>query len=302
MSFLAKVLYYGFKISGYKKIFALPEDKFLEKANYYNKNRDFFIPSDHKFIYAEHKILDKYSCLSMQQNKEHSKKAILYFFGGGMMIGPDAQDVAYAGKICKASEMDLWFPFYPLCTNHCITETFEMAYECYKEMVKIYGEGNVSTCGLSSGGALALGIATHNNALGRPISNPYHIVVSSPGECPHNEDEKKHMQELNKTDVLIDYRFMSYEHKFMEHGNKNVPNYMLSGSLGNYAGVHDIHFFYSEDEMLYAACPYFIEACKKANVPYTVTHRKGMVHCYVMAPYFKEAKEDFNKMIEYLKA
>jgi epsilon-lactone hydrolase len=34
----------------------------------------------------------------------------------------------------------------------------------------------------------------------------------------------------------------------MRHGNENVPSYLLSGSQGDFSGVHDIHFFYSEDE------------------------------------------------------
>ncbi len=47
-----------------------------------------------------------------------------------------------------------------------------------------------------------------------------------------------------------------------------MPEYMLSGSLGDYSGVHDIHFFYSADEILYATAPYFEEACKRSDVPY----------------------------------
>ena len=41
---------------------------------------------------------------------------------------------------------------------------FDMALECYRQMIEIYGAGNVSTCGFSSGGALALGVAAHINA------------------------------------------------------------------------------------------------------------------------------------------
>ena len=45
----------------------------------------------------------------------------------------------------------------------------------------------------------------------------------------------------------------------------------------------------------------FEEACKRANVPYTVSARPKMVHCYCMLPIFKEAKEDFAKIVEILK-
>ena len=185
--------------------------------------------------------------------------------------------------------------------EHCITETYAMVYECYQKMIELYGGGNVSTCGFSSGGALALGIAAHNNAQPEPLPQPRHIVAVSPGEVPWNDAERARMQALNKRDVSIDYAFMVTVEKFMRHGCENVPDYMLSGSRGDFTGVGDIHFFYSADEVLYGALPDFEEACKRANVPYAVSARPKMVHCYCMLPIFKEAKEDFAKIVDILK-
>ena len=125
---------------------------------------------------------------------------------------------------------------------------------------------NVSTCGFSSGGALALGIAAHNSALGKPLPQPRHIVAVS-GEVPWNDAEKARMQALNSKDVAIDYAFMVTVEKFMRHGQDGVPDYMISGSRGDFSGVGDIHFFYSSDEVLYGALPDFEEACKRADVP-----------------------------------
>ena len=53
--------------------------------------------------------------------------------------------------------------------------------------------------------------------------------------------------------------------------------------------------------MLYGAWPEFEAACRQAAIPYTVTTRPGMVHCYCMLPYYKEAREDFAKVVEQLK-
>ena len=141
----------------------------------------------------------------------------------------------------------------------------------------------------------------HNCAQGTPLPQPRHIVAVSPGEVPRNEKEKARMQALNAKDVAIDYAFMVTVEKFMRHGQDNVPEYMISGSRGDFSGVGDIHFFYSADEVLYGALPDFEEACRRANVPYTAFARPGMVHCYCMLPCFREAKEDFAKITEILK-
>ena len=87
----------------------------------------------------------------------------------------------------------------------------------------------------------------------------------------------------------------------MCHGQADVPDYMISGSRGDFSGVGDIHFFYSADEVLYGALPDFAEACRRAGVPYTAFARPKMVHCYCMLPYFKEARTDFAEIVEILK-
>ena len=300
ISAFASLLRGAYKLSGAKKAFGLPEDEIREVIKKQNKNRGVFTPTDSKAHY-EMVTVNGFPCLIVREKPEPSERAILYFFGGGMVIGPDKGDLPVMRKLMQNTGCDVWFPFYPLCTEHCITETYDMVYECYRKMIELYGGGNVSTCGFSSGGALALGIAAHNNAQEQPLPQPRHIVAVSPGEVPWNDDEKARMQELNAKDVAIDYAFMVTVEKFMRHGCENVPDYMISGSRGDFSGVGDIHFFYSADEVLYGALPDFEEACRRAGVPYAAYARPKMVHCYCMLPYFKEAKADFARITDILK-
>ncbi|MFR4108849.1 MAG: alpha/beta hydrolase [Blautia wexlerae] len=323
MSIFASILRSVYKLSGAKKAFALPEDALRKEIEKQNRHRGVFTPTDRK-AYYETIAVNGFPCLIVREHPKPSERAILYFFGGGMVIGPDKGDLPVMRKLCRETGCDVWFPFYPLivihkkkitlipgcdvwfpfyplCMEYCITETYAMVYECYRKMIGLYGGGNVSTCGFSSGGALALGIAAHNNAQPEPLPQPRHIVVVSPGEVPWNDAERARMQALDERDVSIDYAFMVTVEKFMRHGCENVPDYMLSGSRGDFTGVGDIHFFYSADEVLYGALPDFEEACKRANVPYTVSARPKMVHCYCMLPIFKEAKEDFAKIVDILK-
>ena len=300
MSVFASLLRGVYKLSGAKKAFTLPEEEILKVIEKQNRSRGVFVPADHKAHYETIRV-NGFPCLIVRENPQPAKRAILYFFGGGMVIGPDRGDLPVMRKLAHDTGCDVWFPFYPLCTEHCITDTYDMAYECYRRMIGVYGGGNVSTCGFSSGGALALGIAAHNSALGKPLPQPRHIVAVSPGEVPWNDEEKARMQALNEKDVAIDYAFMVLVEKFMRHGRENVPDYMISGSRGDFSGVGDIGFFYSSDEVLYGALPDFEAACRRADVPYTAFARPGMVHCYCMLPYFKEAREDFAKITDILK-
>ncbi len=300
MSLAASALRGLYKLAGVKKQFALPEEKLLKVIEQQNRNRGFFMPTDHKAFYRK-RVIHGFPCLIVQERPQPSRRAILYFFGGGMVIGPDKGDIFVLRKLCKETGCDVWFPCYPLCTDHCITESYDMVFACYQQMIELYGGGNVSTCGFSSGAALALGIAAHNNALGSPLPQPRHIVAVSPGEVPWNDEEKARMQALNASDPAIDYAFMEKVDTLMRHGQTDVPDYMISGTRGDFRGVGDIHFFYSADEVLYGALPDFQAACQRAGVPYTSFARPGMIHCYCMLPYFPEAREDFAKIVEILR-
>lgn len=295
MSAIAKMLNFGMKLSGVKKKYSLPEEQFLAEVRKMNKSRGFYMPKDKKAVYKEHEVLGS-KCLIVQKNESRADRAILYFFGGGMMIGPDKGDVDVIVKLVNKTGCDIWFPMYPLCTDHCIIDTFEMAYECYHQLIELYGAGNVSTCGFSSGGALAIGVAAYNNTMSERLPMPRHIVAVSPGEVPWNDEERRIMQKNNPKDMMVDYAFMEKVERYEKHGRDDVPEFMIHISKGDLTGVDHIHFVYSEDEVLYGAKQNFINACEKYGVKYTVRQRPGMIHCYAMLPYFKEAKEDFDEL------
>ena len=274
ISAFAALLRGVYKLSGAKNAFGLPEDEIKKVIEKQNRNRGVFTPTDHK-AYYETITVNGFPCLIVRETPKPARRAILYFFGGGMVIGPDKGDLPVMRKLMRDTGCDVWFPFYPLCMEHCITETYDMVYA---------------------------GIAAHNNAQPQPLPQPRHIVAVSLGEVPWNDAERARMQALNERDVAIDYAFMVTVEKFMRHGRENVPDYMISGSRGDLSGVGDIHFFYSSDEVLYGALPDFEEACRRADVPYTAFARPGMIHSYCMLPYFREAKEDFTRITDILKA
>ena len=299
MSIMAKLLNLGVRMSGMKKKYSLPEEQFLEEVRKMNKSRGFYLPKDQKAVYKEHEVLGQ-KCLIVQRAEKPAERGILYFFGGGMMIGPDKGDVDVIVKLVRKTGCDVWFPMYPLCIDRCITDAYEMAYECYRQMTAVYGAGNVSTCGFSSGGALAVGIAAYNNTMQEKLPMPRHIVAVSPGEVPWNDAERAIMQKNNPKDMMVDYAFMEKVEQFERHGSNDVPDYMIHISKGDLTGVDHIHFVYSTDEVLYGAKQNFIDACGKYGVKYTLRERSDMIHCYAMLPYFKEAKEDFDELAQLL--
>ena len=106
MSITAKLLYIGLKLSGIKKKYTLPESAFLAQVRKMNKKRGFYVPDNKKAIYQTHEVLG-HKCLIVQTKEKPAARAILYFFGGGMMLGPDRGDVDVVVRLTNKTGCDM---------------------------------------------------------------------------------------------------------------------------------------------------------------------------------------------------
>ena len=112
MSIGASLLRGVYRLSGVKKAFALPEEQLLKAIEKANRGRGFFMPTDRKAHY-EKRMVNGFPCLIVRAESKPSQRAILFFFGGGMVIGPDKGDAAVLRKLCYGTSCDVWFPSIP---------------------------------------------------------------------------------------------------------------------------------------------------------------------------------------------
>lgn len=303
ISVQARLLNVALRLAGVKRFARAPEAEFERKLREGNRKRGYFMPTDARAHYEDCVVEGRYHCLRIQKEKKPSERAVLYFFGGGMLMDADKGDVDTARRLMKATGCDVWLLFYPLCLDHDIEENIKVAFECYRRMVKVYGAGNVSTCGCSSGGMLAMAVGLYNNALSAAdrLPMPRHVVPISPGEVPLDPQERARMEALNPKDLMVDIAFMTRVEKFMRKGRDDIPHWMIHPSEGDFTGFPTVHFFYSEDECLYGALPNFAAALEKRGVPYEVYSRPGMIHCFPVIEFLPEGREAFDRVAEILR-
>lgn len=235
-------------------------------------------------------------------HKEPSKRANLFLIGGGMISAPRPGSIRKALRIAKETGLDLYVPYYPLCTDYPITKAYEMINETYKVMLQDYSADHISVLGTSSGGNLALGMVPYMNDGHGDTPMPAHIIAISPGTCVDTDEEWQQMLELDKKDVAIPAQYMKSAVEVMRHGDSSVPEYMIWLQRGDFTGCPHVTFIYGTDETLYACAPSFEAAMKKYNVDYQMIVGKGMFHCYPVFPICKEAKEGWDMMVELMKA
>ena len=106
MSIFASILRSVYKLSGAKKAFTLPEDEILKAIEKQNRSRGVFTPTDHKAHYETIDV-NGFPCLIVREHETPAPRAVLYFFGGGMVIGPDRGDLPVMRKLCRESGCDV---------------------------------------------------------------------------------------------------------------------------------------------------------------------------------------------------
>lgn len=98
------------------------EEVLAKAAKMNEKNRHFIMPTDNKAHYTDHLIQGQYHCVEIDIEKTRRKNAILFVFGGGMILGSDKGDIGLSRKIAEKTDSDVWFPYYPLCHEHDMLE------------------------------------------------------------------------------------------------------------------------------------------------------------------------------------
>lgn len=127
----------------YEKAVSAAAGRAAEKAEQMNRKRQFRMPKDTKARYADRMILDCH-CLTMETQLQRSNRALLFLFGGGMLLGADNGDVNAARDIGRRSGRDVWLPYYPLCTGHSMLEATQMVYETYRQMLLEYEAAHIA--------------------------------------------------------------------------------------------------------------------------------------------------------------
>ena len=273
---------------------ALLEDRRRENA----KNR---IPElrDEAFVISRIEVM---GCPVLELiHREKTERACLFLIGGGMISAPRPGSVKKALRFARETGLDLFVPYYPLCTDYPLTRAYEMIHETYRVMLRAYAPEHISVLGTSSGGDLALGMVSYIHDGHGDTPMPGYIMAISPGTCVATEEEWRRMLELEEKDVAIPAAYMKTAVEIMCHGDDSVPDYMLWLQRGDFTDCPKVTFIYGSDETLYACAPSFEAAMRKYGVDYEMIVGEGMFHCYPVFPLCREAKEGWALMIRKMK-
>ncbi len=230
-------------------------------------------------------IGDMYAEWVMPSNAAKDK-AILYFHGGGYVLGSAEGHRTHIAKFVKGSNVPAMSFDYRLAPEHPYPAALEDALTAYRYLLDQGIEpANIVFVGDSAGGGLCLAtlLAARENDLPIPAAA---AVLSPWTDLKCTGDTLTSLQEVDALTWTESWHvFAKY---YVADSNPELPT--ISPLYGDLTGLPPILIYVGGHEVLLDDSVRFADKARAAGVDITLRIGEGMFHCYpVCAPMFPEA-------------
>ncbi len=216
-----------------------------------------------------------------------SRRAVLYFHGGGYVFGSPKMYQALAGRLAKAAGAVVHIPNYRLAPEDPYPAAIDDGLEAYQAMLDLYGAEHLTVGGDSAGGnmTLAVLVAARDNGLPMPAC----IVLLSPWTdlTAPSESSTTNVE----TELLILPKSIRRATDWYR-GDIDADDPRISPLFGDLTGLPPTLIQVSDEEILYSDSTSLAEALRAAGVDVDLQVSPGMWHVWqLQAPIVPEARE-----------
>lgn len=229
-------------------------------------------------------------CPSLPSNEQ----AILYFHGGGYVMGSSRAHRGIVAKFVMGSGIGALVFDYRLAPEHPFPAALDDSVAAYRWLLSQgFSPSRIAFAGDSAGGGLCL--ATLLAIRDKGISLPAAAAVLSPWT-----DLKCNGNSYTRKDPLApEGSWLVYSKYYAGESDPTLP--LISPLYGDLAGLPPLLISVGEDESMLDDSVQFAEKARIAGVDVKLHVGKGMVHCYpALSPLFPEAKEALERICAFL--
>jgi len=225
-------------------------------------------------------------------------RAILYFHGGGLVVGSVRSHRGIVSKFVKGSGISALTFEYGLAPEHPFPEGLNDSIAAYNYLLANGIEpAHIVFAGDSGGGnlCLALLLALKDKAIPLPAG----AVVMSPWTDLKNEGESLTTNAEADTLCWKDAQeiFAGY---YAKDNDPGLP--LISPLYGDLKGLPPLLIYAGSDELLRDDSTRFAKKAKDAGVDVTLRIGEGLFHCYpACSPLFPEAKKAMEEICLFIK-
>ena len=237
-------------------------------------------------------------CWMAKTESNNSNGAILYFHGGGYVVGSAAFSAPLTMALAKATGVPAFSAEYRLAPEHPFPAAREDTLATYQGLLdQGIAAQSMAVCGDSAGGGLALGLLIELRDRGIPLPGACGLVspwvdLTGAGESVHG---KAHEDPL----------FVKAEHLFqfvpVYAGDEPPEDPRLSPLFADLAGLPPLCIQVGSQEILLSDSTRLAEAAEAAEVQVSLEVWDGMWHVFQGIPDVPEAGRAISSMADFLK-
>ncbi len=226
------------------------------------------------------------------------ERAILYFHGGGYVIGSPQGHRPHVAKVVQGSGIPALVFDYRLAPEHPFPAALDDAVAAWRWLLaQNIAPERIAFMGDSAGGGLCLAALLALREQGLPL--PAGAVALSPwtdltcsGESLKSNEKVDPLTWRESWTVFSDYYL----------AGQDAKNPLISPLFGDLTGLPPLLLFAGNDELLRDDATRFAEKAQQAGVDVTLRVAEGMFHCYpVCAPMFPEATAAMKELTEFIR-
>ncbi len=221
-------------------------------------------------------------------------RIVLYIHGGGFVTGSSAARRNLTVYIAEKMKLNVVSVEYRLAPEHPFPAGCEDCLAAYRALLEMYESNRIVLLGESAGGNLVLSLLLQIRKENLPM--PAGTFALSPTvqydkELPSYQDNLETDSIVtNLSDEVCDVYLCSREDSVLK-------NPIAAPYYGNFSGSTPIVLFVSDSEVLLDDSLIMFEKLKEQNVPVKLYVRTGMMHTWIILPFFPESKKDL-KVLE----
>jgi len=192
-------------------------------------------------------------------------RVLLYFHGGGYMVGPARMHWNAMAALARGARADLAMSIYPKSPEHDHRATIDAALAAYAAMSSRYGPENVVVGGDSAGGGLVVSLLTALRD--QKTVQPRAALLISPWLDISMSDPASTAQ--SKSDLMLTIAGVRAAGAYYA-GDREPTDPVISPRFAATSELAPMHVFVGTDEIFLADCLSFAEKAKANGDPLTL--------------------------------
>lgn len=226
-----------------------------------------------------------------------SDRVVFYIHGGGFVVGSVRTRRAFTGYLASRLGYNVLAAEYRLAPESPFPAAPEDCFAVYRELMGKYAPEKVVILGESAGGNLVLATLLQIKAAGLP--QPAAAVCIAP--CVQFDAVfPSYLQNAEKDNIVANLSREVLDVYLSSHDRNLVKNPLFAPYYGDFTGCSPIYLWASTAEVLLDDSVKLYEKLRRANHPCNLYLREGMMHTWMIIPYFPEARKDLKRMKSHL--